>query len=235
MSNDPDPDRSEFERRREETRRKLAAFDRTGAAEPADHKRFFDHVYQEAAGDAAGVPWADLSPKRQIVDWLVRNPGTGLTALDIACGLGDNAEAMAGAGYRTVAFDLSPHAVEWARKRFPDSKVDYRVANLLEPPPDWSGGFDLVNECYTIQSVPVDMRARMTRAVASLVKPGGRLLVYARTRLEGSEADGPPWPLSPSEVDAFRELGLAPVSEERFELARGDRIMPHVFAVWRRG
>ncbi|MEZ5801166.1 MAG: hypothetical protein R3D29_12765 [Nitratireductor sp.] len=51
-------------------------------------------VYDMAAGDAQAVPWADLKPKPQLQQWLASNHGNGRTAVDIACGLGDNAEAM---------------------------------------------------------------------------------------------------------------------------------------------
>lgn len=230
MSTD-DPD---FHRRRDEARKMISGIDRNSGEGPADRKQFFDAVYERAGGDAAVVPWADLAPKPEIAAWLSRNPGEGRSAVDIACGLGDNAEALAAAGYRTTAFDLSDTAVRWARQRFAQSVVDYRVADLLSPPEGWAGGFDLVNECYTIQSVPIAMREQMTRAVAALVRPGGTLLVYTRIRPEGSEAEGPPWPLSPSEAVRLRDHGLALVSEERFELTRQGRAIPHLFAVWRR-
>jgi SAM-dependent methyltransferase len=228
------PDDPEFRRRREEMRKAVNALDHDGGEGAADRRQFFDAVYEMAGGDAAGVPWADLAPKPQLADWLTRNPGEGRAAIDIACGLGDNAEALAAAGYRTTAFDLAETAIGWARQRFPDSPVDYRVADMLNPPDGWTGGFDLVNECYTIQSVPLAMRETMTRGVAALVKPGGTLLVYARTRPEGSEPEGPPWPLSPAEASRFAELGLTLMSEETFDIMRSDKTIPHVFAVWQR-
>lgn len=228
------PDDPDFLRRREEMRKVVNALDKEGGEAAGDRHLFFDSVYDMAHGDAAGVPWADLAPKPQLVRWLSHNPGGGRTAIDVACGLGDNAEAIAGAGYRTTAFDLSETAVDWARRRFPGDRVDYRIADLLNPPEGWTGGFDLVHECYTIQAVPLPMREAVTRAIAALMKPGGTLLVYARTRPEGSQAEGPPWPLSPSEANRFGALGLTLESEEKFDVARADRTIPHVFAVWRK-
>lgn len=228
------PDDPEFLRRREEMRKALHARGGEGGGGEADRRSFFETVYEMASGDAAGIPWADLAPKPHIDAWLARNPGEGRTALDIACGLGDHAEALAAAGYRTTAFDLAGTAVAWARRRFPQSSVDYRVADLLNPPEGWIAGFDLVNECYTIQSVPPAVHETMIRSVAALVRPGGILLVYARARPEGSEAEGPPWPLMPSETDRFADLGFGLVSEERSEVARPDKVIPHVFAVWRK-
>lgn len=232
MSGEEDP--VEFAARREALKRRINPLDRELLDDNPDRTDFFETVYDMADGDAAGVPWADLAPKPEIAEWLTGNHGNGRTALDIACGLGDHAEAMAEAGYRTAAFDLSDKAINWARKRFPASDVDYRTANLLELPSDWTAGFDLVNECYTIQSVPPPLHRQFSEAVASLVKHGGTLLIYARTRAEGTEHDGPPWPLMPSEYEVFGDFGLECIDQSLFDVERPDRRIPHVFSVWKR-
>lgn len=232
MTADEDP--AEFTARREALKRRINPLDRALLADNPDRTDFFETVYDMADGDAAAVPWADLAPKPEIANWLQENQGDGTAAIDIACGLGDHAEAMAEAGYLTSAFDLSEKAIGWARKRFPHTNVDYRTANLLELPEEWAGGFDLVNECYTIQSVPPPLHRRFSEAVAALVKPGGTLLVYARVRGEGTEHEGPPWPLMPSEYEIFADLGLECSLQTLFDIERPDRRIPHVFSVWKK-
>ena len=232
MSGGDDP--ADFAARREALKQRINPLDSELLADNPDRTRFFETVYDMADGDAAAVPWADLAPKPQIANWLAANPGEGRLAIDIACGLGDHAEAMSAAGYRTSAFDLSEKAIAWASRRFPETKVDYRAANLLDLPADWSDGFDLVNECYTIQSVPPPLHDTFIEAVAKLVRPGGTLLVYARTRAEGTTHDGPPWPLMPSEYEAFGHLGLQSLSQDLFDIERPDRRIAHVFSVWTR-
>ncbi len=229
-----DENAAEFAARREALKQRINPLDREFMEGNPARLHFFEAVYETAEGDAAAVPWADLAPKPEIARWLEENPGNGRLALDIACGLGDHAEAMAAAGYRTSAFDLSEKAIAWARQRFPDTQVDYRAANLLELPADWAGGFDLVNECYTIQSVPPPLHERFIEVIAGLVRLGGTLLVYARTRGEGTSHDGPPWPLMPSEYEAFRRHGLTCEAQSLFGVERPDRSIPHVFSVWRR-
>ena len=100
------------------------------------------------------MPWADLSAKHKLADWLQNNPGGGKRAVDVGCGLGDNAEALAEAGYATIGFDFSGDAISWAEQRFRESDVDYHVADLFDLPTEWIGAFDLVHECYTLQSIP---------------------------------------------------------------------------------
>ena len=222
----------EAERRRAEAVARINAIDRDRLAEEPDRRAFFEAVYDTAEGDPSGVPWADLAPKAQLAAWLAGRNGQGKRAIDVACGLGDNAEANAAAGYETTAFDGSAKAIGWARQRFPQSSVEYRVADLLDLPREWRGGFDLVNECYTIQSVPPQLHADFTRAIAELVRPGGTLLVYARVRPEEATVEGPPWPLTRGEASAFEALGFTLVSEERFEFRFPNRVSPHVFAEW---
>ena len=55
----------------------------------------------------------------------------------VACGLGDDAEALAAAGWRVTAFDISPAAIAWCRERFPASPVDYQVQDLSAVPSSW--------------------------------------------------------------------------------------------------
>ncbi|MCX7899059.1 MAG: SAM-dependent methyltransferase, partial [Methylocystis sp.] len=92
----------DFAERRARAREKLDAIDphkRAGGAE-ADPKRveWFKTVYELAGDDPAGVPWARLAPHCLLLEWLEGRSLAGLRALDVGCGLGDNAEALAVAG-----------------------------------------------------------------------------------------------------------------------------------------
>jgi SAM-dependent methyltransferase len=224
-----------FLRRRDAARERLDGLFGAKGGHKADRSAWFDAVYDTAEGDPAAVPWADLAPKQELTDWLADNAAAGESALDIGCGLGDNAEALAAAGYRTTAFDLSATAIQWARARFPQSPVDYRAANLFDPPPEWLGAFDLVHECYTLQALHGELRENGFAAVARFVAPGGRLLVITRSAEEGTESSGPPWPLVPSELARFAALGLTCEETFAYEVRRGERVIPHIRAVWRRG
>ena len=238
--NADDPD---FLERREKAKEKVNALDRDRVHDEPERKAFFNDVYARAGGDAAFVPWADLKPKEQLVQWLEENTGinpaktsSGIpSATDIACGLGDNAEAIAAAGYETTAFDLSADAISWAKRRFPQSAVNYRQADLFAPPSEWLGNFDLVHECFTLQALPPEMLGQTAAAVASLVAPGGDLLVYTRWRPDGAPVEGPPWPLEESRLDCFAPLGFERIGETRFVVERPGRTIPHAFTHWRRG
>lgn len=224
----------DFKARQEAAKAQINALDHERLFAEPRRDAFFDTVYQNAKGDAAFVPWADLAPKHALADWLMDNPGQGKRAIDVGCGLGDNAEALAAVGYKTIAFDFSADAIRWAKERFPETSVDYRTADLFGLPEEFLGAFDVVHECYTLQSIPPETLSQSVPAVASLVAPGGKLLVYTRLRADGAEVQGPPWPLEEKIVSSFSDYGLDALNRERFELEKGERKLLHEFAVWRR-
>src|SRR5580700_11432413 len=136
---------------------------------------WFEPLYAEAQGNAERVPWADLKPNPNLVEWLDREAirGDGRTALVVGCGLGDDAELLAARDFRVTAFDVAPSAVAWCRRRFPTSSVRYETADLLQPPQDWIGVFDFVFEAYTLQVLkPAAMRSQATRCLAAVLSPG---------------------------------------------------------------
>lgn len=202
------------------------------ATENPDRGDFFETVYDDAAGDAAMVPWADLAPKPNLVEWLQNQPVKQGRAIDVGCGLGDNAEALANAGYDTTGFDYSPDAIAWACKRFPHSKVNYLTADLFDLPKNWREAFDLVSEIYILQALPPETLGRTMPAIASLIAPGGTLLSYTRIRGDGAPVDGPPWPLEESTAMKFTQFGLELVSKSSFEIERHGRIVPIWFCEW---
>ena len=167
---------------------------------------WFDELYRAADAGEVDVPWDRDEPNPVLVDW-VRDrdlTGGGRRALVIGAGLGRDAEFIAGLGFRTTAFDVSPAAIARARSRYPDSTVDYVVANLLDPPAVWARAFDLVVEIYTVQAMPRSVRAAATASVANMVGPNGTLLVVqGRPPTDDVNAPGPPWMLTRAEIEAF--------------------------------
>jgi SAM-dependent methyltransferase len=200
----------------------LAAGDPTG---------WFEQLYAQAQNGDAEVPWDRPAPSPNLVSAGL-GPGHGRPALVVGCGLGRDAEYLAGLGYATTAFDISATAVRVARQRHPGSAVDYQVADLLAPPASWLGAFDLVLESNNVQALPRDLRRRAIPAVGALVAPGGTLLVLAAAARDGG-GDGPPWPLTRDEIDAFSGNALRPVSVEQIP-APDDPLLLRWRAVFRR-
>jgi hypothetical protein len=185
----------------------IAAGDPTG---------WFERLYAAAEAGQTAVPWDRGAPSPFLTQWAAQRDltGAGARAVVVGCGLGDDAEFVAGLGFATLAFDVSPSAIAGARRRFPGSAVHYVTANLLDPPGEWHQAFDLVVESLTLQALPDPPRRAAIGKLGDLVAPAGTLIVIARAREPGEPANGPPWALTSAEIDALADDGLEPVNVE---------------------
>lgn len=178
---------------------------------------WFDALYRESLTGATTIPWADLAPNPNLLEFWQKHPQTPTgPALVIGCGLGDDAEQFAQWGFATTAFDISETAIRMARQRFPDSPVNYVAANLLAPPPEWTAKFAIVFEAYTLQALPEEVRPAAAKSSAEFVAPQGHLLVIARGRDAGETAADLPWPLTRQEFSTFTRNGLNELSFEDY-------------------
>ncbi len=179
---------------------------------------WFDELYTAASGDASVIPWADEKPNRYLVEWLDKNNihGDGKHAIVIGCGLGDDAEELARRGFEVTAFDISESAIEWAKHRFPDTKVKYLAQDLFTYPKEWHNAFDFIFEAYTIQALPRSRRSEVIKQISALLKPNGSLYIVCRALHDKISADAFPWALTKVELNQFKDCGLSEISFEEF-------------------
>ncbi|MGW0520702.1 class I SAM-dependent methyltransferase [Crossiella sp. NPDC003009] len=206
---------------------------------------WFDRLYQAGADGGVDMPWDRQAPQPLLAAWAAGNglsgagspgagqsgagqagaglagagqPGAGQRAVVVGCGLGADAEFLAGLGFATTGFDISETAIRTNRERRPDSPVHYTTADLFALPPEWHRAFDLVVEIFTVQALPRELREGAVAGVRELVAPGGTLLVIARSAEQPpAEADGPPWPLVRADLDLFTADDLRERQVERAE------------------
>ena len=110
----------------------------------------------------------------------------GSRVLDVGCGGGLLAEALARAGARVTAIDLAPAMIEVARLHAAESAlaVDYRLSSAEEVAGAEPAGFDVVTCMEMLEHVPEP--AAMTATLAQLLRPGGALFVSTINRTLGS-------------------------------------------------
>ena len=106
----------------------------------------------------------------------------GARLLDVGCGGGLLAEALAHAGAQVTGIDLAPGMIEVARLHAAQSalKIDYRISAAEELLAGGAAPFDLITCMEMLEHVPGP--ARMVATLAQLLRPGGTLFVSTINR-----------------------------------------------------
>ncbi len=147
-------------------------------ADPAELAKFsaLAHRWWDPTSDFK--PLHDINPLR--LEYIARRSHglAGKTALDVGCGGGILAEAMAAAGASVTGIDLSDKALAVAQLHRLESgvAVDYQLVAAEALAAQRPGTFDIVTCMEMLEHVPEP--ASTVAACATLAKPGG-LIVFA--------------------------------------------------------
>jgi len=186
--------------------------------------RWVEELWAAAERDEIDTPWDRTDPFPAVAEMVAAmGAGDGRAAVVVGAALGADAEALARAGWRTTAFDISPSAVRMVRRRHLDSSVDYRVGDLLDLDDELVGAFALVVEVFTVQAMPPAVRRRAIDGVRRLIAPGGCAVVVQFVRGDVPPGDGPPWLLDRAEMESFAEGDVALTSLHDAPSPRDDR------------
>ena len=114
-------------------------------------------------------PLHDINPLR--LEWIAHHASLeGARVLDVGCGGGILAEAMARRGAQVTGIDLSEKALRVAELHLHESGLAVRYEKAAVE--DVEGEFDVVTCMELLEHVPEP--ASMVTACARLVRPGGR-------------------------------------------------------------
>jgi 2-polyprenyl-6-hydroxyphenyl methylase/3-demethylubiquinone-9 3-methyltransferase len=143
-------------------------------ADPAELEKFSNlaHRWWDPQGEFR--PLHEINPLR--LDWIDRHaPLAGKAVLDVGCGGGILAEAMAQRGAQVTGIDLSDKALRVAQLHLLEGNlsVKYERAMAEEFAAEHAGAFDVVTCMELLEHLP--QPESMVAACARLVRPGGQV------------------------------------------------------------
>jgi len=113
-----------------------------------------------------------------------------LTILDAGCGEGFLSRILAGSGAIVTGIDISPRLIEVARSKDTKNLIDFRVADLSQPLPEFQDHFDLVVSNLVLNDV-CDYQGFIS-TLGKVTRAGGRVVLsmnspYSAVRREKTE------------------------------------------------
>ncbi|MFN0182434.1 MAG: bifunctional 2-polyprenyl-6-hydroxyphenol methylase/3-demethylubiquinol 3-O-methyltransferase UbiG [Aquabacterium sp.] len=142
-------------------------------ADPQELAKFGELAHRWWDPDGEFRPLHEINPLR--LAWIDEQaPLHGQRAVDIGCGGGILAEAMARKGARVLGIDLSEKPLKVARLHALEGAVaglDYAERSAEDLAAEQSGCYDIVTCMEMLEHVPDP--ASVVRACAALVRPGG--------------------------------------------------------------
>jgi 2-polyprenyl-3-methyl-5-hydroxy-6-metoxy-1,4-benzoquinol methylase len=198
----------------------------------ADSLDWFEELYASANGDEYWIPWSNGEPHHFLTEWASKIKSRG-RALVVGCGLGEDAAYLSRKGWNVTAFDISPSAIQWAKKVYSSENIDWQVADLLSLPEEWIGLFDLVVEVHILQAIPESIRILAAPNMAPLLAPSGQLVCIGRLNEKEEEYEGPPWPLSRNFIDSIG-VDMKNVDFIKKQLPNDDPDVIRYRSVWER-
>jgi 2-polyprenyl-6-hydroxyphenyl methylase/3-demethylubiquinone-9 3-methyltransferase len=140
--------------------------------DPAEIAKFSELAHRWWDPASEFKPLHEINPLR--LDYIDREAGfAGKSVLDVGCGGGILAEAMAARGARVTGIDLGERPLKVAQLHLLESRheVDYRLVSVEQLAAERPGAFDIVTCMELLEHVPDP--ASTVRACARLLRAGG--------------------------------------------------------------
>ena len=164
------------------------------------------------------TPWDSGRPNSELIRVVDEGGLPGRHLLELGCGTGTNAIALARRGYSVTAIDLVDVAVEKARTKAETAgvRIDFRVGDLTKM--DLGGPYESICDVGVYHGIRNRDLAGFLAAMERATRRGTRWLTLAGNARE-VHPDGPP---VVTEEEVRRELGplfqILQIRECRFDL-----------------
>lgn len=147
----------------------------------------WDQIYRKYPLET--LPWELGRPRRVLVELVEKGLIHKGKVLDICCGAGTNAVYLAEKGFQVTGMDISPKAIEYAKRKAQKANVKIRllVENFLNLPFE-DEEFDFVFDMGCFHHVKANDRSTFIRGVHRVLKKKGSYLMVCF-----SYRNGPSW------------------------------------------
>jgi SAM-dependent methyltransferase len=162
----------------------------------------FDSVYRgEAPEMGAGerAPWSLGEPQPELAQLIDQGKFHG-EVLDVGCGEAAVSLYLAERGYTTVGLDLSPTAIDLARREAEKrglSNASFEVADISSFT-GYDERFGTIVDSTLFHSIPVDARDGYQRSIVRAAEPGASYFVLVFDKADVPE--GPPYAVTEEEL-----------------------------------
>lgn len=169
----------------------------------------FETAYRgESAQFGEGVrpPWSIGAPQPELAALIEQGKFHG-DVLDVGCGEAAISLALAGRGHTTVGLDLSPTAIDLARREAQKrglTNASFEVADIADFttfPPGSAGRFGTIVDSTLFHSIPVDAREGYQQSIKRAAAPGASYFALVVDR-----AAVPEGPINAVTSDELREV-----------------------------
>ncbi len=149
-------------------------------------------------------PWV-IGPRPELVQLVTTGVLPPGRAIDLGCGVGDNAIFLAQHGFTVTGIDYAPSAIDRARAKAQAANLHVRFAvDDLTRLRHVQGPFDLLVDYGTFDDLNTRDRDAYVREVTALAAPGARFLLWC------FEWELRPWERLVTAILPFGGLALAP-------------------------
>ncbi len=138
--------------------------------------REMEDIYQNIPPDR--IPWNIEEPPEALVRLVESGQLLPCRTIDFGCGAGNYALWLARQGFEVAGIDISPSAIDLARKNAAKQGVGctFIVADVLGDLREVDGPFDFGFDWELLHHIFPDDRPRYMANVARLLRPGGKYL-----------------------------------------------------------
>lgn len=156
-------------------------------------------LFWEQRWQSGDTPWDHGAPAPPFVEFVEQEGPPAGPILVPGAGSGHDVRFFAVSGASVTGLDISPSAIEHARRHNAHPNAEYRLGDVLHPEPGLTGRYAWVIEHTCLCALPPRLRPAYARAIPRYLVPGGQFLaIFYRTP---HSPDGPPFGISGDEID----------------------------------